>query len=133
MVRGPAIAAVTPGCEIAKAVARCVSAIPASSARGDELLDDGEPALVAEVPHAGARRAEDVVLAPRAVPPGEPLRDYFDTHLTPTLERLRAAAVRSGEVRQEVDARDLLAAVANLCHGAGAEGIVALLLAGLRT
>lgn len=65
-------------------------------------------------------------------PAYEPLRDYFDTHLAPTLERLLAAAVRSGEVRQDVDARDLLAAVANLCHGTGAERMVALLVAGLR-
>ena len=65
-------------------------------------------------------------------PAYEPLRDYFDTHLAPTLERLLAGAVRSGEVRHDVDARDLLAAVANLCHGAGAERMVALLLAGLR-
>lgn len=65
-------------------------------------------------------------------PAYEPLRDYFDTHLAPTLERLLAAATRSGDVRRDVDASELLGAVATLCHGAGAERMVALLLAGLR-
>ncbi|UAJ79843.1 TetR/AcrR family transcriptional regulator [Leifsonia sp. ZF2019] len=80
-------------------------------------------------------------------PAYEPLADYFATHLAPTLERLLAAAVESGDVVQTVDAVEFLGAVANLCHGGEAGGpggpngagmspraerMVRLLLAGLR-
>lgn len=69
----------------------------------------------------------------------EPLADYFSAHLGPTLERLLTAARASGDIAQDVDAVELLGAVANLCHGAGPKGgaspdrMVRLLLAGLRT
>lgn len=72
----------------------------------------------------------------------EPLAEYFSTRLTPTLERLLAAATESGDVVQTVDASEFLGAVANLCHGGGpsasrssgqAERMVRLLLSGLRT
>jgi AcrR family transcriptional regulator len=70
----------------------------------------------------------------------EPLAEYFSTRLTPTLERLLAAAARSGAITREVDATEFLGAVANLCHAAGpasdnpgqADRMVRLLLAGLR-
>lgn len=75
-------------------------------------------------------------------PAYEPLAEYFSTHLSPTLERLLAAARSSGEVRQEVDATEFLGAVATLCRGGApgdtgtsprAERMVRLLLAGLRS
>jgi len=74
-------------------------------------------------------------------PAYEPLADYFSTHLAPTLDRLLAAAAKSGEITQDVDASEFLGAVANLCHGGDpsgkessgrAERMVQLLLAGLR-
>jgi len=73
-------------------------------------------------------------------PAYEPLADYFSTHLAPTLDRLLAAARAAGDIEQEVDAAELLGAVANLCHGAGPKGgvspradrMVRILLAGLR-
>jgi AcrR family transcriptional regulator len=71
----------------------------------------------------------------------EPLAEYFSTRLAPTLQRLLVAAARSGDISQDVEAAELLGAVASLCHGAGpgakdprqAERMVRLLLAGLRT
>ena len=75
-------------------------------------------------------------------PAYEPLAEYFSTRLAPTLERLLVAATESGEIVHDVDASELLGAVANLCHGSGpagtessgqAERMVRLLLAGLRT
>jgi AcrR family transcriptional regulator len=74
-------------------------------------------------------------------PAYEPLADYFSTRLAPTLERLLAAASQSGVINQDVDAREFLGAVANLCHQGGPraqdparpERMVRLLLAGLRT
>ena len=74
-------------------------------------------------------------------PAYEPLADYFSTRLAPTLERLLAAASQSSAISQNVDPREFLGAVANLCH-AGApsaqdparpERMVRLLLAGLRS
>lgn len=73
-------------------------------------------------------------------PAYEPLADYFSTHLAPTLDHLLAAARSAGDIEQEVDAAELLGAVANLCHGAGPKGgvspradrMVRILLAGLR-
>ncbi|MFF9564664.1 TetR/AcrR family transcriptional regulator [Leifsonia sp. NPDC014704] len=73
-------------------------------------------------------------------PAYEPLADYFSTHLAPTLDRLLAAARAAGDIEQDVEATELLGAVANLCHGAGPHGgvspradrMVRILLAGLR-
>jgi AcrR family transcriptional regulator len=71
----------------------------------------------------------------------EPLAEYFSTRLAPTLERLLIAATASGEIVQDVEATELLSAVANLCHRPGPaakqtsghpERMVRLLLAGLR-
>ncbi len=69
-----------------------------------------------------------------------PLAEYFSTRLAPTLERLLAAARSAGAITQDIEATELLGAVANLCHGGGpdprsaeqAERMVRLLLAGLR-
>jgi hypothetical protein len=63
---------------------------------------------------------------------------YFDQRLRPALRTLLDAAVAAGAVRTDVDAEDLMGAVASLCmsaHTAGtgrAERMVALLVDGLR-
>lgn len=72
-------------------------------------------------------------------PAYEPLAVAFSTRLAPTCERLLDTADRAGTIAQHPDAVELLGAVANLCHGGGAEDteraerMVRLLLAGLRT
>ena len=73
---------------------------------------------------------------------GDPAFDslpaYFEAHLTPALRRLLNAAAEVGEIRADVDAIELLSAVASLCTQTGAEGaeraqrMVALLIDGLR-
>src|SRR5882757_5169384 len=78
----------------------------------------------------------------KALHSGDPAFDtlpgYFDQRLRPALRTLLAAAVTAGEVRADVDADDLLGAVASLCMSAhnagsgGAERMVALLVDGLR-
>lgn len=78
----------------------------------------------------------------KALHSGDPAFDnlpgYFDQRLRPALRTLLGAAVATGEVRADVDADDLLGAVASLCvsaHNAGpgrAERMVALLVDGLR-
>ncbi len=78
----------------------------------------------------------------KALHSGDPVFDnlpgYFDQRLRPALRRLLAAAVTAGEVRADIDADELLGAVASLCmsaHNAGpgrAERMVALLVDGLR-
>ncbi|MEJ8474582.1 TetR/AcrR family transcriptional regulator [Roseibium algae] len=45
----------------------------------------------------------------------EPLPSYFDQHLRPALETLLAAARTAGAVRTDVDADDIIGAVASLC------------------
>jgi hypothetical protein len=63
---------------------------------------------------------------------------YFDQRLRPALRTLLAAASAAGEVRADVDADELLSAVASLCMSARddrpvhAERMVALLVDGLR-
>jgi AcrR family transcriptional regulator len=67
-----------------------------------------------------------------------PLPAYFDQRLRPALRTLLEAAAAAGEVRTDVDADELLVAVASLCmsaHNDGpgrAERMVALLVDGLR-
>ncbi|MFI1991824.1 TetR/AcrR family transcriptional regulator [Actinoplanes sp. NPDC020271] len=66
-----------------------------------------------------------------------PLPGYFDEHLRPALETLLGAAVASGAVRRDVEAKDLLVAVANLCLPAEEDPehtrrMVSLLIDGLR-
>jgi AcrR family transcriptional regulator len=78
----------------------------------------------------------------KALHSGDPAFDnlpgYFDQRLRPALRTLLETAVAAGEVRADVDADDLLGAVASLCmsaHHAGpgrAERMVALLVDGLR-
>jgi AcrR family transcriptional regulator len=78
----------------------------------------------------------------QALHSGDPAFDnlpsYFDRRLRPALRALLGAAVTAGEVRADVDADELLGAVASLCmsaHNAGpgrAERMVALLVDGLR-
>jgi AcrR family transcriptional regulator len=78
----------------------------------------------------------------KALHSGDPAFDtlpgHFDLRLRPALHTLLAAAAAAGEVRADVDADELLGAVASLCmstHNAGpgrAERMVALLVDGLR-
>ena len=71
-------------------------------------------------------------------PAFEPLPAYFQARLLPAFRTLLDAAVAAGEVRPDVDAEDLLMAVANLCRQAPEEApdrarrMVALLIDGLR-
>jgi AcrR family transcriptional regulator len=63
---------------------------------------------------------------------------YFDQHLRPALQALLDAAIKTGEVRSDIDPNDLLRAVASLCMSAqdgqfdAARRMVALLADGLR-
>jgi AcrR family transcriptional regulator len=78
----------------------------------------------------------------QALHSGDPAFDslpgYFDQRLRPALRGLLAAAVAAGDVRADVDADELLSAVASLCMSAynaapgRAERMVALLVDGLR-
>ena len=78
----------------------------------------------------------------QALHSGDPAFDnlpgYFDQRLRPALRGLLEAAVAAGEVRADVDADELLGAVASLCmsaHNDGpgrAERMVTLLVDGLR-
>lgn len=68
----------------------------------------------------------------------ETLPAYFQQRLQPALQKLLQSAEAAGEVRADVDADDLLAAVASLCTSAYSDGpdyarrMVALLIDGLR-
>lgn len=78
----------------------------------------------------------------KALHSGDPAFDalpaYFEGRLQPALRTLLAAAAAAGEVRTDVDADDLLRAVANLCLSAQSDGpshagrMVTLLIDGLR-
>ena len=78
----------------------------------------------------------------KALHSGDPTFDnlpgYFDQRLRPALRTLLDAAVAVGEIRADIDADELLGAVASLCmssYNAGsgrAERMVALLVDGLR-
>ena len=78
----------------------------------------------------------------KALHSGDPAFDslpaHFDQRLRPALRTLLQAAVAAGEVRADVDADELLGAVASLCmssYNAGpgrAERMIALLVDGLR-
>jgi AcrR family transcriptional regulator len=71
-------------------------------------------------------------------PAFEPLRAYFEQRVRPALRTLLESAAAAGEIRTDVDADDILGAVASLCmsaHNDGpgrAERMVALLVDGLR-
>lgn len=72
------------------------------------------------------------------LPAYEALREYFNERLQPALSALLHAAASAGEVRGDVEADDLLGAVASLCMQAStdrpdqARRMVALLVDGLR-
>jgi AcrR family transcriptional regulator len=107
------------------------------------LADEHEPfeALATWMQRYAAFVATKRGLA-KALHSGDPAFDnlpgYFDQRLRPALRGLLKAAVAAGEVRADVDADDLLGAVASLCmsaHNDGrgrAERMVALLVDGLR-
>ena len=69
-------------------------------------------------------------------PAFEPLRGYFEQRVRPALRNLLQVAIAAGEVRDDVDADELLHAVASLCMPSQDEGraqrMVALLVDGLR-
>jgi AcrR family transcriptional regulator len=71
-------------------------------------------------------------------PAYETLRGYFDQRLRPALRTLVESAAASGEIRTDIDADDLLTAVASLCMSTQADRpdharrMVALLVDGLR-
>ena len=52
------------------------------------------------------------------------LPGYFNKRLLPALEALLDAAVRTGTVRPDMGAGDLLCAAANLCRGSQDDGLV---------
>ena len=68
----------------------------------------------------------------------EPLPAYFQLRLQPALQKLLQSAEAAGEVRADVDADDLLAAVASLCTSSYSDGpdyaqrMIVLLIDGLR-
>ncbi len=112
---------------------------------------DAAPALAAERPPFEAlsswmQRYAAFVATKRglaqALHSGDPTFDslpgYFDQRLRPALRSLLESAVAAGAVRADVDADELLSAVASLCmstHNGGpgrAERMVALLVDGLR-
>ncbi len=71
-------------------------------------------------------------------PAFDPLRPYFQKRLLPAFQTLLEAAVAAGEVRSDVDADELLNAVASLCRQDPKENpefarrMIALLIDGLR-
>jgi AcrR family transcriptional regulator len=75
-------------------------------------------------------RYVDFVAAKRGLAPalhsGDPafdtLRAYFEQRLRPALQTLLASAAAAGEVRTDVDADDILGAVASLCMHAFDQG-----------
>lgn len=112
---------------------------------------DAAPALAAQQPPGEAlaswmQRYAAFVAAKRglakALHSGDPAFDalpaYFDQRLRPALRELLEAASAAGEVRDDVDADELLSAVASLCMSARddrpvhAERMIALLVDGLR-
>jgi AcrR family transcriptional regulator len=91
-------------------------------------------------------RYVDFVAAKRGLAPalhsGDPaydtLRTYFEQRLRPALQTLLESAAAAGEVRTDVDADDILGAVASLCMHAFNQGpeharrMVSLFVDGLR-
>jgi AcrR family transcriptional regulator len=71
-------------------------------------------------------------------PAFEALHEYFDQKLKPAHRKLVAAAIAAGEMRSDVNADEILGAVASLCMSAyntgpgRAERMVALMIDGLR-
>ncbi|MFF5248264.1 TetR/AcrR family transcriptional regulator [Streptosporangium sp. NPDC000095] len=128
--------------DLVKAVVE--SGIDAVAAAGPELSAAHEPA---EALARWLRRYAELLGTKRGLAPalhsGDPayetLSGYFIDKAGPVLTALLDAAVADGSVRDDVSARDLLYAVANLCMPVPGEGhdhsrrMVALLIDGLRT
>ena len=112
---------------------------------------DAAPALAVAHPPGDALarwmlRYVDFVAAKRGLAPalhsGDPafdsLRAYFEQRLRPALQTLLVSAAAAGEVRTDVDADDILGAVASLCMHAFDQGpeharrMVSLFVDGLR-
>lgn len=112
---------------------------------------DAAPPLVAEYEPGDAlgkwlQRYAAFVATKRGLAPAlhsgnpafESLRSYFEQRLKPALQMLLNSAVAAGEVRSDINADDLLDAVATLCHSADpnrpdySQRMVALLVDGLR-
>ncbi|WP_296747287.1 TetR family transcriptional regulator [Mesorhizobium sp.] len=114
----------------------CADAAPLLSAEHDSF-----EALASWMQRYAAFIAAKRGLA-KALHSGDPAFDslpgYFDQRLRPALRTLLDTATAAGAVRADVDADELLGAVASLCmsaHNAGsgrAERMVALLVDGLR-
>jgi len=70
-------------------------------------------------------------------PAFEPLRGYFEERVRPAMRALLESAIAAGEVRNDVDADELLHAVASLCMPTEDDGraqrMVAVLADGLRS
>jgi hypothetical protein len=91
-------------------------------------------------------RYVDFVAAKRGLAPAlhsgdsafDTLRAYFEQRLRPALQTLLASAAAAGEIRTDVDADDILGAVASLCMHAFDQGpeqarrMVSLFVDGLR-
>jgi AcrR family transcriptional regulator len=119
------------------------SRVDACADAASELASQFEPG---EALARWMQRYVDFIAAKRglaaALHSGDPaysaLPRLFNTRLLPALESLLAAAVASGSIRPDVDAEELLHAVANLCRvshekePAYARRMVALLVDGLR-
>ncbi|HEY6891469.1 MAG TPA: hypothetical protein VI300_26925, partial [Solirubrobacter sp.] len=116
----------------------------------DECADAGLALSAAHEPREALtswlRRYTDFVATKHglaaALHSGDPAFDalpaYFWDRLGPVLDTLLEAAKAGGEIRADISARDLLSAVALLCHPVPGEGpeysqrMVALLMDGLR-
>ncbi|MGW8884644.1 TetR/AcrR family transcriptional regulator [Streptomyces sp. NPDC055749] len=128
--------------DLVKAVVE--SGIDALAATGPQLSAAHEPA---EALAEWLRQYTELLGTKRGLAPalhsGDPsyeaLSGYFMDKVGPVLAALLATAAAAGTVRDDVSARDLLYAVANLCMPVPGEGpecnhrMVALLFDGLRT
>ncbi len=106
---------------------------------------DAAPVLLAshtpcEALAAWLLRYTDFIAAKRGLAPalhsGDPayvsLHGYFQERLLPALQGLLDAAIAAGEVRTDIESKELLQAVANLCMSAGkADAAVARRMVGL--
>ena len=117
----------------------------------EACAEAGETGLAGETsPYAALARWIDLFVDLLVTKPGlaaalrsdsaqfDALHSYFLDRLLPVSTRLLDAAVRSGEVRADVAAYELMRGVGNLCIGADsdprydARRLVGLLIAGLR-
>lgn len=114
----------------AEAGPTCSTAGPTPYAALVRWIDVFVDFLVTKHGLAGALRPDSAQFAA--------LHSYFLDRLVPVCARLLDAAVRSGEIRSNLEAYELMRGVGNLCVGAGsdprydARRLVGLLVAGLR-